>query len=165
MMKRSKRKHEKDKTKGKRIAKKSVLEKHTKAGAGFIEEVKAKVPGVDFPLVLVTLGLMVFGVVMVFSASYYWSMDQYGKPYSYLIRDAAWVIIGTLCMFVFSYIDYKLYKQYYKIILIVSVVLLLLLFTPLGVTVKGATRWLDLKVTTLMPGEISKIAAILFTAG
>lgn len=164
-MKKDKRKHETHKTREIKKAKRGVLKKHTKAGAGFIEQVKARVPGVDFPLVLVTLGLMVFGVVMVFSASYYWSMDQYGKPYSYLIRDAAWVIIGALCMFVFSYIDYKLYKKYYKIILIVSIVLLLLLFTPLGVTVKGATRWLNLKITTLMPGEIAKIAAILFTAG
>ena len=155
-MKKDKRKHEKHKTREIKKAKRGVLKKHTKAGAGFIEQVKTRVPGVDFPLVLVTLGLMVFGVVMVFSASYYWSMDQYGKPYSYLIRDAAWVIIGALCMFVFSYIDYKLYKKYYKIILIVSIVLLLLLFTPLGVTVKGATRWLNLKITTLMPGEIAK---------
>lgn len=164
-MKKNKRKHEKGKIKEKHRKKGGVLKKHRAAGAGFIDEVKAKIPGVDFPLVLVTLGLMIFGVVMVFSASYYWSMDQYGKPYSYLIKDMAWVIIGAGCMFVVSYIDYRLYKKYYKIILIISIVLLLLLFTPLGITTKGATRWLNLKFTTLMPGEIAKIAAIIFTAG
>ena len=69
-MKKDKRKHEKHKTREIKKAKRGVLKKHTKAGAGFIEQVKTRVPGVDFPLVLVTLGLMVFGVVMVFSASY-----------------------------------------------------------------------------------------------
>ena len=49
--------------------------------------------------------------------------------------------------------------------MVLSVVLLCLLFTPLGHEVGGAIRWLDLKVITLMPGEIAKLAAIIFTAG
>lgn len=144
---------------------KERLKKQKNKGNKFISAVQKHVPGVDFPLVLLTLGLMIFGVIMIFSASYYWSMYQYGKPYSYLVKAAVWAFIGAMCMFVFSYIDYKIYKKYYKIILIVSIVLLMLLFTPLGSEVKGATRWLDLKVTTIMPGEIAKLAAILFTAG
>lgn len=131
----------------------------------FVRAVRERVPGVDFPLVLLVLALMTFGVIMIFSASYYWSMDQYGKPYSYLIKAIIWAGASAGCMFVFSYIDYNVYKKYYKIIFILSIVLLLLLFTPLGKNTKGAVRWIDLKIITIMPGELAKLAAIIFTAG
>ncbi len=101
---------------------------------------------------------------MVFSASYYWSMDQYGKPYSYLIKDAVWALAGICAMFIFSFVDYRKYKKHFKLIFGISILLLLLLFTPLGREVKGATRWIDIGIT-IMPGELAKIGAIIFTAG
>lgn len=124
---------------------------------------KLRIPSADFGLIAMTLILIIFGVIMVFSASYYWSMDQYGKPYSYLIKDIVWAGAGICAMLFFSLIDYRKYKKHYKLILAVSVVLLLLLMTPLGKEAKGATRWLNLGIT-IMPGELAKLAAILFTA-
>lgn len=40
----------------------------------------------DFPLVMITTILVLFGLIMVFSASYYYSISQAGNPYSYLIK-------------------------------------------------------------------------------
>ena len=122
-------------------------------------------PGVDFPLCAITVALIIFGVIMVSSASYYWSMDKFGSTYGYLIKSSIWAVAGGLIMYVCSYIDYHVYRKWYRIVMVISVVLLCLIFTPLGHEVGGATRWLDFKVITLMPGEIAKIAAIIFTAG
>lgn len=118
----------------------------------------------DFQLMLFTLILVVFGLIMVFSASYYFSISQDGSAYSYLKRHGMWVIVGFVAMMFGATYDYRKYKKWAVPILIAGVVLLLLLFTPLGETRNGATRWIDLGVVTIMPGELAKLAAIIFVS-
>ena len=118
----------------------------------------------DFGILILTLILIVFGVVMVFSASFYWSMDRFGSTYGYLIKGGAYAFVGIIVMMAVSRVDYKILKKYYWYIYGFSIVLLLLIFTPLGKNTNGATRWLDFGFT-IMPGEVAKIAMIIFIAG
>lgn len=118
----------------------------------------------DFWLMLFTLILVIFGLIMVFSASYYYSISQDGSAYSYLRRHGMWVIIGFAAMMFGATYDYKKYKKMALPVLGGSIILLLLLFTPLGKTINGATRWLGMGPITIMPGELAKLAAILFVA-
>lgn len=125
---------------------------------------KLKLKSGDFWLMLFTLMLVLFGLIMVFSASYYSSISQDGNPYSYLVRHGAWVVFGLVAMAFGALFDYRKYKKWAIPILIVSVILLVLVLTPLGQTTNGATRWIKVGPVTLMPGEIAKIAAIIFVA-
>ena len=125
---------------------------------------KLKLKSGDFWLMLFTLMLVLFGLIMVFSASYYSSISQDGNPYSYLVRHGAWVVFGLVAMAFGALFDYRKYKKWALPILIVSVILLVLVLTPLGQTTNGATRWIKVGPVTLMPGEIAKIAAIIFVA-
>lgn len=125
---------------------------------------KLKLKSGDFWLMLFTLMLVLFGLIMVFSASYYSSISQDGNPYSYLVRHGAWVVFGLMAMAFGALFDYRKYKKCALPILIVSVILLVLVLTPLGQTTNGATRWIKVGPVTLMPGEIAKIAAIIFVA-
>lgn len=118
----------------------------------------------DFLLLLLTFSLVIFGTIMVFSASYYNSISEYGNPYEYLIRQVAWAGIGTVAMLVLSRVDYRFYKLLAWPALIGSFVLLALLFTPLGITRNYATRWLGIGGFTLMPAEVAKIGLIIFIA-
>ncbi len=118
----------------------------------------------DFLLMLFTLMLVIFGLIMVFSASYYYSISQDGSAYGYLKRHGMWVIIGFVAMMFASGFDYRQYRKMAVPGLAISVVLLVLIFTPLGVTVNGATRWIGAGPVTVMPGELAKLAAILFVA-
>lgn len=118
----------------------------------------------DFYIVLLTMILTIFGVVMVFSASYYNSINDSGNPYEYLISQGKFACLGILIMLFISRIDYHIFKKFAPVFLLVSIISLLLLFTPLGITVNNATRWINLGVTTFMPGEFAKFAAIIFTA-
>ncbi|WP_206460518.1 putative lipid II flippase FtsW [Anaerovorax sp. IOR16] len=130
------------------------------------ENEKIKMKTGDFVLTILMMGLVLFGIIMVFSASYYVAISDYGNPYYYLIRDAIWAFLGTI-LFVFCRLfPYKYYKKMAFPLMIISFVLLLLLFTPLGKDVNGATRWIRLgsDSLTIMPGEIAKICAILFVA-
>lgn len=125
---------------------------------------KLKLKSGDFWLMLFTLMLVLFGLIMVFSASYYSSISQDGNPYGYLVRHGAWVVFGLVAMAFGALFDYRKYRKWALPILIVSVILLVLVLTPLGQTTNGATRWIKVGPVTLMPGEIAKIAAIIFVA-
>ncbi len=118
----------------------------------------------DFLLMLFTLILVIFGVIMVFSASYYYSISQDGSAYSYLRRHGLWAVFGFAALMFGAMVDYRKYKKWAIPVLIGSVVLLVLIFTPLGHTANFATRWIVVGPITLMPGELAKLAAILFTA-
>ncbi len=125
---------------------------------------KLKFKSGDFWLLLFTMMLVLFGIAMVFSASYYSSISEDGNPYAYFIRHSIWAFIGMFAMAFGALVDYRKYKKLALPVMILSVILLILLLTPLGQEANGATRWLKIGPVTLMPGEIAKIAAILFTA-
>ena len=119
----------------------------------------------DFQLLAVILGLVVFGVIMVFSASYYQTINMDKSPYYYLIRDLVWAVSGIAIMAVFSLIDYHKFRKWAPWIFGVSILLLIMVFIPgLGHSSHGATRWISLGPITFMPGEFAKIAAIISVA-
>ena len=98
----------------------------------------------DLSLVLLTVILVMFGTVMIFSASYYKSISDAGDPYVYLKRQGMWAIAGFIAMWIISKIDYHIWGRLFKVIPAVCVVLLALLFTPLGQEAGGAVRWLGI---------------------
>ena len=121
----------------------------------------------DFLLVILTIGLVIFGIIMVFSASYYQSINESenGSPYNYLIRDIIWAALGFILMLVTTALDYRIYKKIALPALIISFILLVLLLIPgVGHESTGAVRWLGVGGLTIMPGEIAKIAVIIFVA-
>ena len=119
---------------------------------------------VDFILTIITFLLTVFGVVMVFSASYYNSINDYGTPYSYLWKQGGYAITGFGIMYVFSKIDYHIWKRFAFPFAVIGLVLLGLIFTPLGWEVNGATRWIRVAGFTIMPGEIVKFIMVIVCA-
>lgn len=125
---------------------------------------KTRIKSGDFVLTIIVLALVVFGVIMVFSSSYYSAINDTGDPYSYLKKDIVWAILGLGAMLFCALFDYRTYAKIAPTILIVSLALLALLFTPLGVTRNYATRWIGVGDFTVMPGEIAKVAAIIFVS-
>ena len=117
----------------------------------------------DFLVVALTTILVIFGLVMVFSASYYKSINDNGSPYDYLMNQGINAIGGFFLMLFFSNFDYHRYKRFCNLIIGGSILLLILVLTPLGVGAGGATRALYFGVT-IMPGEIAKLAVIIFVS-
>lgn len=122
----------------------------------------------DFPLIVLTTILSVFGVVMVFSASYYNSINDSGTPYSYMWKQGVFMISGFMIMYVVSKINYRRIRGLALLGGIACIISLLLVFTPMGITRGGATRWLYLGVGpvgfTVMPGELAKLFLITLCA-
>lgn len=129
---------------------------------GLIDQIKE----VDFWMLTMTIALAMYGLIMVFSASYYFSINENGNPFYYLIRDGIWVVLGTALMCFGIVVDYRTWNNKVLILGLLGVcfALLLLVFTPLGHTANNATRWIMVGPITIMPGEISKMGMIFFIA-
>lgn len=123
-----------------------------------------KPKSVDLTLLLCVTILVFLGVMMVFSSSYYYAMEHNGDKFFYLKRELVWAGLGSIGMIITMNIPYTFYRRFSWLLMFGSVVLLTLLFTPLGREVNGATRWLDLGPATLMPSEVTKFGVIIFVA-
>ena len=121
---------------------------------------------VDFPLLIVILMLVALGLVMVLSASSPSALAEYGDSYSYFKKQALAICLGFGAMFVLSKINYDIYIKFYKIIYVLSVLILfmVLLPKPIGVESNGARRWIQLGIQ-IQPSEITKIGLIIWVAG
>ncbi len=118
----------------------------------------------DFPLMIITLLLVLIGVVAVFSASFYSSISESGSPYGFAIKQVAFAIIGLICMILSTKMNYHVWRSFSMPILGISFFLLFIIIAGAGSTVNGATRWIRIFGFTLMPGEISKFSMIIATA-
>lgn len=108
----------------------------------------------------------IFGVFVMLSASSYLTIKYNHSQSHYAIRQGFFVIVGFFAMILISFIDFRLYKKYAGIIWAVSIVIILLgLFTPLGVAFNGyARRSIKIGFISFMPSDLYKIASILFVA-
>lgn len=119
----------------------------------------------DFALILVTLLLLGIGLVMVFSASYIVAEETRGDPYFFLRRQAVWVALGVVAMFIMSRVQYWKLRQLSLFMLLLNFVLLTLVFTGIGTDLgTQAQRWIGIGGFTLQPSEFSKLAFVIFTA-
>ena len=127
------------------------------------KENKIFVHSVDYAFLVATVLLVLVGVVMVFSASYYTagnSKECNFDIYFYLKKQGLWAAIGFAIMYVVCNINYiKLKKLIFPFYLICNIFLVAVLIV--GKEVNGAKRWLELGPIGFQPSEIAKIAMIL----
>lgn len=120
---------------------------------------------VDWLLLVTVLILVAFGVLMVYSASYYSAELTYGDDKFFMKKQLFGALLGLVGMITMYFINYEHLKKIRWGALILSVVLLLLVFVPhIGVKVYGARRWINLGFFTLQPSEIAKFSFIIFAA-
>lgn len=106
--------------------------------------------------------LTLFGVIMVFSASYMYATENMGNSYFFLYKQIIYIALGLLLALVFSKLKIiYLYKQAYKINIMFGFLLTLTLVPGIGVMMKGSKRWLNLGFMNLQPGEFIKYSLML----
>ncbi len=116
----------------------------------------------------VTIALVVFGLLSVYSASSFIA-QQSGRPGSYmLVGQVARAAVGFVALFVATFIDYRRYERFAWFILVGVVALLVPLVLPwtteLAPLRNGARRWLVLGPVSFQPSELAKIAVVMWTA-
>ena len=120
----------------------------------------------DFILFITVLILLALGIIMVLSASSPSALATTGSSYTYVLKQLLSAIIGIVAMLILSKVDYRIYGRFYKVIYVVSLLVLLLVLVPgLGRTVNGARRWINLPVvSSFQPSELTKVGLIVFYA-
>lgn len=118
----------------------------------------------DKPLLIVMFVFLIFGLIMILSASSMASYMRYHNSiYYYLIRHSIFLVIGLVGFFTAIFIPTKFFKTISPA-LIVIIILALFGLTIYGSTFNSSQSWFDLGFITVQPSEIGKIFLILFLA-
>lgn len=109
--------------------------------------------------------LTLLGVLMIASAGIVYADVRFDDPYFFFKRQMIGVVLGFIGLFVFSYIDYHLYRKWALIIFTGALFLLFIVLLPgVGAEVYGANRWIGIGPMSFQPAEAMKLALILYVA-
>lgn len=121
-------------------------------------------PGhIDWFILLPVVGLMLFSVAFVYSASASFSANTFGASEKLFISHAVKVIFGLIILIAFAKIDYHIWAKISKPVLILSIGLLFVVLL-VGTSMKGASRWISLGPISFQPSELVKFALVLHFA-
>ncbi|MDO8638463.1 MAG: putative lipid II flippase FtsW [Candidatus Daviesbacteria bacterium] len=126
---------------------------------------KEQTSSIDYPLLLFTIVLSLFGLVMVYDSSVVQALKDFNDSYYYIRQQIIWVVIGLLSGGFFTFFDYHNFKKLAFLMLLFSLVLLVAVFIPgLGISGGGAHRWLNLRLAVIQPTEIIKLTGVIYLA-
>ena len=111
-----------------------------------------------------TVGLALFGVVMVYSASAVMALRENGSQFHYVIKQAIWTGLGFIAMLAAMQFDYNRLRDrrivYGLLLLTILLLIAVFAFSPIN----GAQRWIKFSSFRLQPSELSKFALVIFLA-
>jgi cell division protein FtsW len=120
----------------------------------------------DYSLLFITIFMMGFGLVMLYSASSYEASMEFGNSKYYVISQIKAAVIGVILMVVVIKLDYHIFKKplvalaaYFGSILMAMMVL-----SPIGISANGASRWISIGGFSIQVCEVVKIGVIVFMA-
>lgn len=118
----------------------------------------------DYSLLAVLIFLVCFGLVMLYSTSYYSAQTKFNDGMYYLKKQLKATLISFAAMWFVSRINYHRYAKYAKYLYFFSMVLMALVRVPgIGINAYGARRWIKIPLFGQMqPAEVTKIAIVLF---
>jgi cell division protein FtsW len=119
----------------------------------------------DYTLALLIFALVVFGLVMISSASAIISYERFGRNDYYLIRQLIAFAIGIGAWVFFQSIDYHYFRKIAGPLLFITIGFLILVFVPgIGHSWRGVYRWIGIGDFVFQPAEICKLTLILYLA-
>src|SRR3954463_2959849 len=115
-------------------------------------------------LFLAVLGMLVIGIVMLFSTSAF-AKDSHGDMYFFVKRQVVWLGVGFVVCAVAAMVDYHFWLRTWWIWFALALVTLAFCFVPhFGLRINGSRRWVSLGPATFQPSEIAKVAVVFFLA-
>ena len=121
---------------------------------------------IDYWLLLITLTLLAFGLIVLYSASTVESYNNFGNTTHYIKHQLLFGgVLGLLGMYALAKIDYHIWRKLLPVLLCTSLFLLVLVKVPgFSYSTNGAARWLQFGPLTFQPSEIAKVVIIFYIA-
>ncbi len=118
----------------------------------------------DVTLAATLVGLIAFGVVMVYSASAVYASNMFGDGHHFLIRQTIFASVALLLLWVTTHLDIALLRRSTYPLLLVAVLMMVAVALGLGRSAGGATRWVAIGRVNVQPAELAKLAMIMWLA-
>ena len=122
--------------------------------------------GLDSLFLSCVTSLIIIGLVMVTSSTVDFASAKFSNPLFFFKKQLLFIILGILIIYVVTHIKTNFYFDYGQYFLLLSLVISLLVHIPgLGVTINGATRWINLGFFTLQVSEVSRLFFFIWLSG
>ena len=119
----------------------------------------------DFYLFIAIIILILFGAVMIYSASSIWANYKFEDSFYYVKRQMIFIVLGIFLMITISKIDYNIYYEKSNKILGICIILLILVLIPgIGSVRNGSRSWFGIGSLGIQPSEAAKLGMIIFTS-
>ena len=115
--------------------------------------------GVDMPMLLTVVALIVFGLIMLYSASFDFSFNEYGSSSYMFLRQLRWLSVGILAAFVLSFFDYHRWRRFVVFAMLGTIGLLVTVLVINEIRL-GASR--SLYEGSYQPSEVAKLVAVIY---
>lgn len=124
-----------------------------------------KSSSINYNILVAVSILLVLGVLCIADVSAPFSQKIYGNTYYIFLKHLASVFIGLIGGFLAFKAPIDFFKKNAEYITIATVILMLIVFIPgIGIKAGGASRWINLGITSIQPSEFFKLAFIIFLA-
>jgi len=114
---------------------------------------------VDVPLLLTVIALVVFGLIMLYSASFDFSFNQYGSSSYMFLRQLRWLAVGLVCAYLLSLFDYHQWRRVVVFAMLGTIGLLVAVLFINEIRL-GASR--TLFEGSYQPSELAKLVAVIY---
>ena len=122
--------------------------------------------GLDSLFIACVASLIIIGLVMITSSTVDFSAAKFSNPLFFFKKQLLFIILGLFVLYVITHIKIKFYYDYGQFFLLLSLILSLLVHIPgVGVTINGATRWINLGFFTLQVSEVSRLFFFIWLSG
>ncbi len=109
--------------------------------------------------------LILFGLIMIYSASSIWAMYKFSDSFKYVKQQGLFILVGVILVFVIRKIDYRIYyKNATKIFFSCIVLLILVLIPGIGSVRNGSRSWFGIGSFGIQPSEFAKVGLIILTS-
>ena len=109
--------------------------------------------------------LILFGLIMIYSASSIWAMYKFSDAFKYVKQQGLFILVGIILVLIISKIDYRIYyKNATKIFLACIILLILVLIPGIGSVRNGSRSWFGIGSFGIQPSEFAKIGLIILTS-
>lgn len=116
-------------------------------------------------LTIITILLVTFGIMMVYSASNVWALAKFNDAFYYLRRQVLFALLGFAGFFFFTQVKSTTLKKAANYILLVSFILLIIVLIPgIGMSRNGSRSWFGIGSFAIQPSELFKIAIVIYAA-
>lgn len=117
----------------------------------------------DYQLAFVTIAMVLFGLVMIFSASSYRAVLNGLESTYFVKRQAVFAVLGIFAMIVSSRFNYRALRKFARLAMAVSIALLVVVLI-IGASSHGAVRWIEIAGIQFQPSEVAKVALVIYVA-